>query len=126
MPKNQKVMKTKTLVSPMAFHEIIQDSNVRCVCGHWVLPNVTMPVQISRIQQSLSAVVSGVVVVPAPLSPNLEVETRMEAKLVFLIRRLLFCNQHWEVSKSFQNLLIEVLGLVGYRKKNKLKVLLAV
>lgn len=60
MPKNQEVMKTKTLVSPMAFHKIIQESNVRCVCGHWVLLNVTILVQISRIQQSLSVVVSGV------------------------------------------------------------------
>ena len=76
MPKNQKVMKTKTLVSPMAFHKIIQESNVRCVCGHWGLLDVTITVQISRIQQSLIAVVSGVVVVPAPLSPNLEVEKR--------------------------------------------------
>ena len=59
MPKNQKVMKTKTLVSPMAFHKIIQESNVRCVCGHWVLLDVTITVQISRIQQSLIAVVSG-------------------------------------------------------------------
>ena len=59
MPKNQKVMKTKTLVSPMAFHKIIQESNVRCVCGHWVLLDVTITVQISRIQKSLIAVVSG-------------------------------------------------------------------
>ena len=30
------------------------------------------------------------------------------------------------VTKSFQNLLIEVLALVGYRKENKFKVLLTV
>ena len=50
----------------MAFHKIIQESNVRCVCGHWVLLDVTITVQISRIQKSLIAVVSGVLVVPAP------------------------------------------------------------
>ena len=55
-----------------------------------------------------------------------EDQSRMEAELVFLIRRLLFCNQLAGVTKNFQNLLIEVLALVGYRKKNKVKVLLTV